>query len=99
MVLSEVALGKIRQLTTGDTNAYRLPEGYNSVMGVGEIVPNQTELNFLDDNVQVPKGPLVKDPSISSLLLHNEFIVYNTAQTRMRFVVVVQVENANEHRG
>jgi poly [ADP-ribose] polymerase len=40
MLLSEVALGEMRELKSSDYDAHKLPPGKNSVKGLGKVHPN-----------------------------------------------------------
>ncbi|KAJ8011790.1 hypothetical protein DPEC_G00061910 [Dallia pectoralis] len=92
LVLSEVALGESNELYVSDYEAARLPPGKHSTKGLGQTSPDPKNSVMLD-GVTVPMGPGIRtgvgaDGGYS--LLYNEFIVYNPAQTRMRYLIRVQ---------
>lgn len=92
LLLSEVALGDCNELLDADYEAAKLPDGKHSTKGLGQTGPDPKNSVTLD-GVTVPMGPGVKtgvgkDGGYS--LLYNEFIVYNPAQTRMRYLLRIQ---------
>ncbi|TNN54786.1 Poly [ADP-ribose] polymerase 2 [Liparis tanakae] len=92
LLLSEVALGDSNELLDADYEAHKLPAGKHSTKGLGRTGPNPK--NSVDlDGVTVPMGPAVKTgvgKQSSYSLLYNEFIVYNPAQTRMRYLLRIK---------
>ncbi|XP_049603711.1 poly [ADP-ribose] polymerase 2 [Syngnathus scovelli] len=98
LLLCEVALGDSNELLDADYNADNLPAGKHSTKGVGRTGPDPQ--NFVSLNgVTVPMGPGVKTTQRGSKagaysLLYNEFIVYNPAQTRMRYLLRVHFNYA-----
>jgi len=87
MLLCEVALGKTNDLLHADYNANLLPPGTLSTKGCGKNVPDPKGFVRLDDGVIVPAGKQVDAGIPGSSLLYNEFIVYNTSQVKMRYLV------------
>lgn len=47
LTLCEVSLGKERELLDADYNANKLPAGFNSVKGLGQIAPKKQNLQHL----------------------------------------------------
>lgn len=92
LLLSEVALGDCNELRDADYEAHKLPKGKHSTKGLGQTEPNPKNTDCLD-GVSVPMGPVVKTRvgrNEAYSLLYNEFIVYDPAQVRMRFLLRVQ---------
>eukprot|EP00747_Dinoflagellata_sp_TGD_P100722 gnl/TRDRNA2_/TRDRNA2_168120_c1_seq1.p1 gnl/TRDRNA2_/TRDRNA2_168120_c1~~gnl/TRDRNA2_/TRDRNA2_168120_c1_seq1.p1 ORF type:complete len:406 (-),score=114.97 gnl/TRDRNA2_/TRDRNA2_168120_c1_seq1:27-1124(-) len=91
MLLAEVALGDMNELFNADFNANKLPRGKLSTKGCGKTAPNASESETWGNNVIVPCGK-AKDLSaeITGSLLYNEFIVYDVAQIRTRFLLEVE---------
>ncbi|KAM4605559.1 poly [ADP-ribose] polymerase 2 isoform 2-T2 [Polymixia lowei] len=92
LLLSEVALGDCNELLDADYKANKLPAGKHSTKGLGQTGPNPKNSVTLD-GMTVPMGPGVKTGVGKSgcySLLYNEFIVYNPAQTRMRYLLRIQ---------
>ncbi|XP_030631529.1 poly [ADP-ribose] polymerase 2 isoform X1 [Chanos chanos] len=92
LLLSEVALGDSNELLAADYNADRLPSGKHSTKGLGQTAPDPKNFVTLND-VTVPMGPAIKTgvgQDGGYTLLYNEFIVYNPAQTRMRYLLRIQ---------
>ncbi|KAF1384101.1 hypothetical protein PFLUV_G00138780 [Perca fluviatilis] len=92
LLLCEVALGDSNELLDADYEASNLPAGKHSTKGLGQTGPDpKNSVNL--DGVTVPMGPGVKTgvgQNNCYSLLYNEFIVYNPAQTRMRYLLRVK---------
>ncbi|XP_028781929.1 poly [ADP-ribose] polymerase 2-like [Neltuma alba] len=92
LLLCEVALGEMVELLSGKDDADDLPEGKLSTKGVGEIAPDMSEAQTLEDGLIVPLGKPKKRAGMKVDLLHNEYIVYNVDQIRMRYVIHVNFD-------
>ncbi|KAJ4910229.1 Poly [ADP-ribose] polymerase 2 [Raphanus sativus] len=90
LLLCKVALGDLNELIYLDYEADNLPPGKLSTKGVGKTAPNPSEAKTLEDGVVVPLGKPVDHSSTMGMLLHNEYIVYNTEQIKMRYVIQVK---------
>uniref|UniRef100_A0A3Q3B584 Poly [ADP-ribose] polymerase n=1 Tax=Kryptolebias marmoratus TaxID=37003 RepID=A0A3Q3B584_KRYMA len=92
LLLCEVALGDCNELLDADYEANNLPAGKHSTKGLGQTGPdprNAVQLN----GAAVPMGPAVKTGAGKTngySLLYNEFIVYNPAQVRMRYLLRIR---------
>ncbi|XP_061587028.1 poly [ADP-ribose] polymerase 2 [Cololabis saira] len=92
LLLCEVALGDSNELLQADYDANNLPEGKHSTKGLGRTGPDPKNAVTLD-GMTVPMGPGVKTGvgnSNAYSLLYNEYIVYNPAQTRMKYLLRIQ---------
>uniref|UniRef100_A0A668ATM8 Poly [ADP-ribose] polymerase n=1 Tax=Myripristis murdjan TaxID=586833 RepID=A0A668ATM8_9TELE len=92
LLLSEVALGDCNELLDADYEANKLPAGKHSTKGLGQTGPDPTNSVTLD-GATVPMGPSVKTgvgKAGGYSLLYNEYIVYNPAQTRMRYLLRIR---------
>ncbi|KAG9150440.1 hypothetical protein Leryth_010823 [Lithospermum erythrorhizon] len=89
MLLSEVALGQMQEFTKAKY-VDQPPKGKHSTKGLGRIEPSQSEFVKWKDDVVVPCGRSVKSKFQSSDLSYNEYIVYNTAQVKMQFLLKVR---------
>lgn len=80
------------ELLAADYNADKLPPGKHSVKGLGRVAPDPNDTHTLASGAVVPYGmPVetgVKNPT-GYTLNYNEFIVYDRAQVRMRYLVKV----------
>lgn len=75
------------------TDVKKLDPGYMSVLGVGRSVPNPDQAITLENGIHVPCGRLIKNKDVNdAVLLYNEYIIYNEAQARMRYLVEVDFE-------
>lgn len=93
LVLSEVSLGKCNELLASDYNADKLPSGCHSVKGMGKVAPDPNDVCTMSDGVVVPYGKSTEtgvDNPRGYTLNYNEYIVYNTNQVRMRYLVKVK---------
>ncbi|CAL9164864.1 poly [ADP-ribose] polymerase 1-like isoform X1 [Musa acuminata AAA Group] len=89
MLLSEVALGEIYELKKA-TYMDKPPKGKLSTKGLGKTVPLESEHVKWKDEVVVPCGRPVPSSVRASELLYNEYIVYDTAQVKMQFLLKVR---------
>ncbi|CAN6693718.1 unnamed protein product [Malus baccata var. baccata] len=89
LLLCEVALGDMAELLAAKYDADKLPVGKLSTKGVGGTEPDSSKVESLDDGVMVPLGQQKENTSHEGSLRHNEYIVYNVEQIRMRYVVQV----------
>ncbi|GBG92800.1 hypothetical protein CBR_g57225 [Chara braunii] len=93
LLLAEVALGDMRELTDADYNANKLPPGKLSTKGLGKVAPDPKDAIKLPDGTVVPLGK-GKDTNVDKgYLCYNEYIVYNVDQIRMRYVLRVKFQN------
>ncbi|WZZ34484.1 hypothetical protein YC2023_017885 [Brassica napus] len=90
LLLCEVALGDVNELIYPDYEADNLPTGKLSTKGVGKTAPNSSEAKTLEEGVVVPLGKPEDHSSTMGMLLYNEYIVYNTEQIKMRYVIQVK---------
>jgi poly [ADP-ribose] polymerase len=89
-ILASVALGNTRELNNiVRYDAANLPEGTNSTHVLGWRVPDPSGDKVVFENVTVPLGKLININSTEAGLGANEFIVYNTNQIRMEYIVRV----------
>eukprot|EP00439_Symbiodinium_sp_Y106_P022645 s3975_g2.t2 len=91
LLLAEVALGSSRQLNEPTKGAEKLPQGFQSLHAIGAFRPSLSlEHRFADGTaVSVPSGSLREVPG-ASWGQYDEYVVFNTAQVRMRYLVEVE---------
>ncbi|KAH3770057.1 poly [ADP-ribose] polymerase 2-like [Dreissena polymorpha] len=93
LLLCDVALGNTNDLLAADYSAHKLPAGKHSVKGAGSIGPDPSHTTKTPEGALVPwgkpKNTGVKNPS-GYTLNYNEFIVYDTRQIRMKYLLKVQ---------
>lgn len=54
-------------------------------------MPDEAHTKTIDDDVLVPYGKCVKSEAVKkSELLYNEFIVYDTAQVKLKYLLQVE---------
>lgn len=88
LLLCEVALGNMAEKNTADY-VKKLPANVHSVKGVGKTEPDPRSDRILADGVQVPLGKGVTNLETDSRLLYNEYIVYDVAQVKIKYLVKV----------
>jgi len=84
LLLCEVALGEPWKKTEA-YNVKKLPSGKHCCMGVGKTTV--TEYKTMNDYLKVPMGGLAPSGTEDTQLLYNEFIVYDTSQVKMKYLV------------
>eukprot|EP01117_Protostelium_nocturnum_P006844 TRINITY_DN2453_c1_g1_i6.p1 TRINITY_DN2453_c1_g1~~TRINITY_DN2453_c1_g1_i6.p1 ORF type:complete len:470 (-),score=169.93 TRINITY_DN2453_c1_g1_i6:79-1488(-) len=89
LLLCEVSLGNMLRKTQAEM-IQKLPAGYDSCMGEGQWVPDPKDSENLPDGTVVPLGKPSKLGPMGTALLYNEFIVYDTAQIRVRYLLKVR---------
>ncbi|XVF32425.1 hypothetical protein REPUB_Repub17cG0081600 [Reevesia pubescens] len=89
MLLSEVALGEVYELKKAKY-IEKLPQGKHSTKGLGKKVPKKSDFVKWKDEITVPCGKPVSSNVQASELMYNEYIVYNTAQVKMQFLLKVR---------
>ncbi|XP_043248325.1 poly [ADP-ribose] polymerase [Colletes gigas] len=87
LLLCEVALGNMYERYAADY-IEKLPNGKHSTFGRGQTQPDPKSVYKTEDNVEIPYGPPVraKLPK-KSTLLYNEYIVYDVAQVKARYLL------------
>eukprot|EP00177_Eucheuma_denticulatum_P001083 GFKZ01001975.1.p1 GENE.GFKZ01001975.1~~GFKZ01001975.1.p1 ORF type:complete len:974 (+),score=144.25 GFKZ01001975.1:40-2922(+) len=92
MFLAQAALGTICEIQQGDSSLTKPPVGYNSIRACGRQAPSElSDLKFGPQVVQVPVGVPVDNPyTANSDFFQDEFLVYNEAQVRIRYVITVR---------
>jgi len=94
MLLCEVALGDMNELKQADYHASNLPAGKLSTKGLGVNFPDPAGAKTLPNGTVVPLGKEVKGSIPGSSLLYNEFIVYDVAQIKVRYLVKMKFKYA-----
>lgn len=89
LLLSEVALGTTHDLTAA-TYMEKAPKGKHSTKGIGETRPDPKGAHTRKDGSIIPMGKPITDKSIPTSLLYNEYIVYETAQVNLQYLLKVK---------
>lgn len=90
MFICEVALGNQYKLVSSD---YTLCENkmkslnYDSTYGMGTYSPTYNII----DGVMIPLGPMLKKKDKQYNLMYDEFIVYNTNQFVLRYIILFKI--------
>ena len=78
MFICEVAMGKVYKATSAHYYT-KAPNGYNSVMGVGEA-----SLKRMKDRGEISS-------SATTSLINNEFIIYNQSRQRIKYLLELEM--------
>uniref|UniRef100_A0A803LFE6 Poly [ADP-ribose] polymerase n=1 Tax=Chenopodium quinoa TaxID=63459 RepID=A0A803LFE6_CHEQI len=89
MLLSEVALGQVHERKKAQYMD-KPPRGKHSTKGLGKKVPDEAGFAKWRDEVVVPCGKPVDSKVKTSELMYNEYIVYDTAQVKMQYLLKVR---------
>ncbi|XP_070152287.1 poly [ADP-ribose] polymerase [Polyergus mexicanus] len=85
LLLCEVALGNMYERYKADY-IEKLPKGKHSTLGRGQTEPDSKDV-YKFDGVEVPYGMGVSASNKKSDLLYNEYIVYDVAQVKVRYLI------------
>ena len=88
ILICEVALGDMYERTNSEY-VTKLPDGKHSTKGVGRTQPDPKATIKRDDGVEVPIGKAIDDGKNKSSLLYNEYIVYDVAQVKIKYLLKV----------
>ncbi|CAD6197649.1 unnamed protein product [Caenorhabditis auriculariae] len=97
MLLCEVALGTCKEELHSVGHSANSIKGFGSVKGVGRESPNRLDDHAHPDGYVIPLGKAKIDTALNSALLYNEYIVYNTNQIKMRYLVRLRF-NESRHK-
>jgi len=89
MLLCEAALGKPMPRKRADYIDYLPNAEYQCTHGIGRNRPVSHKNLMLDNGIRVPVGELESNPDHDLALNYNEFIIYDTTQIRMRYLIQV----------
>lgn len=94
MFLVEAALGKEHTITKDDWRLKAPPKGFDSIVARGETEPDPKDditHKFGKHNVVVPQGKPIKQRKFKkSYFSESEYLVYNEAQVKIRYVLRVR---------
>jgi len=97
LMLCDVALGRPFQVAhTKFVSKEDLDEsGYHSVKGCGELGPDSAYDVIMNNNIICSLGHENKTGVTRSELTHNEYIVYDTSQINIRYLLKLRVTSKN----
>ncbi|CAK4652363.1 unnamed protein product [Aphanomyces euteiches] len=93
LFLVEAALGKMNEIRRDDSSLTKPPKGFDSVLAKGTLHPNpeQDQLITLDNQqVRVNVGTPIQS-GVSSSFTHDEYLVYQESQQRLRFIITFKL--------
>lgn len=93
MLLCEVALGQTNDLLRAKYDAHLLPPGASSTKGLGSNAPDPAgNITIENGTITVPLGKVTKTPVAGNALLYDEFIVYDVAQIKIKYLLRVKFD-------
>lgn len=91
LFLCEVALGNMKEYIRATNPPKNIPgKKFQSVKGLGRQGPDMAKSVYLQNGCVIPMGPIIEyptNPNTYHSLNHNEYVVYNTNQVRIKYVV------------
>ena len=87
LLLCEVALGNMNEKLHADYHAANLPSDKHSTKGMGRTGPDPKNWTMMKDGVVIPMGPGGPTGTMGTHLAYNEFIVYDVAQIRVKYLL------------
>lgn len=94
LLLCDVALGLEKNESHAVGHSDRTIVPYHSVKGVGVEFPDPTADYLHMEGYIIPLGRPKKCKTHQSALLYNEYIVYNTKQIQLKYLVKVKISSA-----
>lgn len=95
VLLCEVALGDSHKCFDPE-NIDELPPGKHSVHGVGKFSPKSSKM--IDDAIIACGEMIERDDAINSYVDHNEFVVYNNQQVKIKYLVKLKFMDGSVQR-
>ncbi|KAF8985684.1 hypothetical protein CPC16_008566 [Podila verticillata] len=96
MLLCEVSLGDMYELQNADYNAKINSQNAqkHSTKGCGRTFPDEAQDVIVENNLRVQAGTLKNTPQtgFGYGLQYNEYIVYNTSQVKMRYLLKMRFD-------
>ncbi|CAF3934676.1 unnamed protein product [Adineta steineri] len=93
LLLCEVALGEMYECYQATSlSADKLPQDKQSTKGCGQTIPDPKEHIYTDDGILIPMGHGINANIPQSSLLYNEYIVYNTDQIKIKYLLRVEFD-------
>ncbi|KAL7635608.1 UNVERIFIED_CONTAM: hypothetical protein RMT77_014677 [Armadillidium vulgare] len=91
MFLTEVALGKMKFITSVDCSLTSAPDGYDSIVARGQNEPDpkkDKKWTIEDHEVIIPVGkPIPQKKFKGSQFSQSEYLVYKESQARIRYII------------
>jgi ankyrin repeat protein/predicted DNA-binding WGR domain protein len=91
LLLCEVVIGKVLPKKNAEF-IEKLDKEYLATLGVGKMAPDPKGSVFTPYGVEVPLGELIESGDMTLVLNYNEYIVYDVAQVRMRYLVEIKAD-------
>ena len=99
MAVCEVSLGSVRKVARADYRACRRDNGgaADSTLGLGRFAPSPTNAENFSGGAKIPMGPIYPNGQLEEkdrfgfMLDHNEYIVYDPSQIKIRFLAELKI--------
>ena len=89
-LLCEAALGNPKVYSDFCSHAADRLDGCHSTHGMGRNIPDPKQSEKLDKDITVPNGPIIRNPDPRAGIAHDEFVIYNVNQIKMRYLLKVK---------
>ena len=98
ILLCEAALGNIYESNKFNLDVENLPflkNGYNSLKSCSRVGPDLSKNFICNNGIVIPLGNIINYPQYNNninlnITSHPEYVVYNTAQIKIRYIVQVE---------
>lgn len=87
ILLCESALGTPNELLHDNFNASKLPSGKHSTKALGHMAPHEKHHKEIEKGILIPQGKPEKTKHQNSSCYHNEFIIYDIKQVKLRYLI------------
>ena len=82
-------MGNERVLYRPNEDADELPPGMHSTKCIGKLLPDPKEDFVIEKDIVVPTGKVINSVDANTFMDHNEYIVYDTKQIKMKYICMV----------
>jgi len=92
IMLCEGACGNFNELLHDDFNASKLPKDKHSTKALGHKAPPESSYEEIEKGIKIPLGKPEDTAYQNSSCWHNEFIIYDVSQVRIRYLIWMKEE-------
>jgi len=89
LLLCEAARGTCH-VAYSQTWSSNIPAGTHSTHGVGTRTHNPSKNIFVEKDLTVPTGPVMKNSDPKAQIAHDEYVFYDPTQVKLRYLIRVK---------
>jgi len=93
ILICEAALGTPNELLHDDFNANKLSKGKHCTKALGHMAPPEKSYKSFEKGIEIPSGKPEKTKHQNSSCSHNEYICYDVAQVKLRYLIKMREKN------